>query len=131
MVLCLLCMQESAKAALKMKDCQMTDRTTQTEHTGPEVRNTHRKYTSSLKLQRGSVYEKVLYVIFSDIRDYTQLSEAQHKHESAEILSISLSLISCVGQCCYVPLFLTVFFLPFSILAKASFQNGSNPSSSF
>lgn len=27
---------ESAKAALKMKDCQMTDRTTQTEHTGPE-----------------------------------------------------------------------------------------------
>uniref|UniRef100_A0A3B4FVB4 Coiled-coil serine rich protein 1 n=1 Tax=Pundamilia nyererei TaxID=303518 RepID=A0A3B4FVB4_9CICH len=28
---------ESAKAALKMKDCQMTDRTTQTEHMGPEV----------------------------------------------------------------------------------------------
>uniref|UniRef100_A0A1A8BAA5 Coiled-coil serine-rich protein 1 n=2 Tax=Nothobranchius kadleci TaxID=1051664 RepID=A0A1A8BAA5_NOTKA len=28
---------ESAKAALKMKDCQMTDRTTQTEHTGPEI----------------------------------------------------------------------------------------------
>ncbi|XP_078107033.1 serine-rich coiled-coil domain-containing protein 1 isoform X4 [Sander vitreus] len=27
---------ESAKAALKMKDCQMTDRTTQTEHAGPE-----------------------------------------------------------------------------------------------
>lgn len=27
---------ESAKAALKMKDCQMTDRTTQTEHVGPE-----------------------------------------------------------------------------------------------
>ncbi|KAM9858615.1 serine-rich coiled-coil domain-containing protein 1 [Aulostomus maculatus] len=27
---------ESAKAALKMKDCQMTDRTTQTEHMGPE-----------------------------------------------------------------------------------------------
>ncbi|XP_035514121.1 serine-rich coiled-coil domain-containing protein 1 [Morone saxatilis] len=28
---------ESAKAALKMKDCQMTDRTTQTEHMGPET----------------------------------------------------------------------------------------------
>ncbi|XP_024131322.1 serine-rich coiled-coil domain-containing protein 1 isoform X1 [Oryzias melastigma] len=28
---------ESAKAALKMKDCQMTDRTTQTEHMGPEL----------------------------------------------------------------------------------------------
>ncbi|XP_067377354.1 serine-rich coiled-coil domain-containing protein 1 isoform X2 [Channa argus] len=28
---------ESAKAALKMKDCQMTDRTTQTEHMGPEI----------------------------------------------------------------------------------------------
>uniref|UniRef100_A0A8C6SWM1 Coiled-coil serine-rich protein 1 n=1 Tax=Neogobius melanostomus TaxID=47308 RepID=A0A8C6SWM1_9GOBI len=28
---------ESAKAALKMKDCQMTDRTTQTEHAGPET----------------------------------------------------------------------------------------------
>ncbi|XP_038558441.1 serine-rich coiled-coil domain-containing protein 1 [Micropterus salmoides] len=28
---------ESAKAALKMKDCQMTDRTTQTEHMGPEA----------------------------------------------------------------------------------------------
>ncbi|XP_026198523.1 serine-rich coiled-coil domain-containing protein 1-like [Anabas testudineus] len=28
---------ESAKAALKMKDCQMTDRTTQTEHIGPEI----------------------------------------------------------------------------------------------
>lgn len=38
MDVCLVCMQESAKAALKMKDCQMTDRTTQTEHMGPEVR---------------------------------------------------------------------------------------------
>ncbi|XP_071339256.1 serine-rich coiled-coil domain-containing protein 1 [Trachinotus anak] len=28
---------ESAKAALKMKDCQMIDRTTQTEHMGPET----------------------------------------------------------------------------------------------
>nr|XP_020458103.1 serine-rich coiled-coil domain-containing protein 1 isoform X2 [Monopterus albus] len=28
---------ESAKAALRMKDCQMTDRTTQTEHMGPET----------------------------------------------------------------------------------------------
>ncbi|CAK6950549.1 serine-rich coiled-coil domain-containing protein 1 isoform X1 [Scomber scombrus] len=28
---------ESAKAALKMKDCQMTDRTTQTENMGPET----------------------------------------------------------------------------------------------
>ncbi|XP_032434351.1 LOW QUALITY PROTEIN: serine-rich coiled-coil domain-containing protein 1 [Xiphophorus hellerii] len=28
---------ESARAALKMKDCQMTDRTTQTEHTGAEI----------------------------------------------------------------------------------------------
>ncbi|KAM4579205.1 serine-rich coiled-coil domain-containing protein 1 isoform 1-T2 [Fundulus diaphanus] len=28
---------ESARAALKMKDCQMTDRTTQTEHTGAEL----------------------------------------------------------------------------------------------
>ncbi|TMS03612.1 Serine-rich coiled-coil domain-containing protein 1, partial [Larimichthys crocea] len=28
---------ESAKAALKMKDCQTTDRTTQTEHVGPET----------------------------------------------------------------------------------------------
>ncbi|XP_023131532.1 serine-rich coiled-coil domain-containing protein 1 isoform X1 [Amphiprion ocellaris] len=28
---------ESAKAALKMKDCQMTDRTTQTEHVGQET----------------------------------------------------------------------------------------------
>lgn len=39
------CMQESAKAALNMKDCQMTDRATQTEHTGPEVR--HRENTDS------------------------------------------------------------------------------------
>ncbi|XP_068613988.1 serine-rich coiled-coil domain-containing protein 1-like [Brachionichthys hirsutus] len=28
---------DSAKATLKMKDCQMTDRTTQTEHMGPET----------------------------------------------------------------------------------------------
>ncbi|XP_063753699.1 serine-rich coiled-coil domain-containing protein 1 isoform X2 [Eleginops maclovinus] len=28
---------ESAKAALKMKDCQMTDHATQTEHMGPEI----------------------------------------------------------------------------------------------
>ncbi|KAI4821293.1 hypothetical protein KUCAC02_029231, partial [Chaenocephalus aceratus] len=28
--------KESAKAALKMKDCQMTDHATQTEHMGPE-----------------------------------------------------------------------------------------------
>lgn len=38
------CMQESAKAALNMKGCQMTDRATQTDHAGPEVRhreNTH------------------------------------------------------------------------------------------
>ncbi|XP_034026373.1 serine-rich coiled-coil domain-containing protein 1 [Thalassophryne amazonica] len=28
---------ESAKAAVKIKDCQMTDRTTQTEHMGPEA----------------------------------------------------------------------------------------------
>ncbi|KAJ0019771.1 hypothetical protein NQD34_007340 [Periophthalmus magnuspinnatus] len=28
---------ESSRAALKMKDCQMSDRTTQTEHTGPET----------------------------------------------------------------------------------------------
>lgn len=33
------CMQESAKATLNMKDCQMTDRTTQTEHLGTEVRH--------------------------------------------------------------------------------------------
>lgn len=39
------CMQESAKATLNMKDCQMTDRTTQTEHMGPEVR--HKENTSS------------------------------------------------------------------------------------
>ncbi|XP_030000230.1 serine-rich coiled-coil domain-containing protein 1 isoform X2 [Sphaeramia orbicularis] len=32
---------ESAKAALKMKDCQMTDRTTQTEHMGPEGIKAH------------------------------------------------------------------------------------------
>lgn len=37
MGVCLFSVQESAKAALKMKDCQMTDRTTQTEHMGPEV----------------------------------------------------------------------------------------------
>lgn len=36
---CVFCMQESAKATLNMKDCQMTDRTTQTEHMGPEVRH--------------------------------------------------------------------------------------------
>lgn len=39
------CMQESAKATLNMKDCQMTDRTTQTEHMGPEVR--HKENTGS------------------------------------------------------------------------------------
>lgn len=45
---CLFCVQESAKAALKMKDCQMTDRTTQTEHMGPEVSCSQEKYTRSL-----------------------------------------------------------------------------------
>lgn len=50
MGLCLFCMQESAKAALKMKDCQMTDRTTQTEHAGPEVRYTQTTNTLSLTL---------------------------------------------------------------------------------
>ncbi|XP_070689882.1 serine-rich coiled-coil domain-containing protein 1 [Pempheris klunzingeri] len=33
---------ESAKAALKMKDCQMTDHTTQTEHMGPETNHPSR-----------------------------------------------------------------------------------------
>lgn len=47
---CLFWMQESAKAALKMKDCQMTDRTTQTEHMGPEVRYTQTTHTLSLSL---------------------------------------------------------------------------------
>ncbi|CAL8331212.1 unnamed protein product [Arctogadus glacialis] len=32
---------ESAKAALRTKDCQTTDRTTQTEHTGPEGSKAH------------------------------------------------------------------------------------------
>lgn len=36
---CVFCMQECAKATLSMKDCQMTDRTTQTEQMGPEVRH--------------------------------------------------------------------------------------------
>ena len=44
------CIQESAKAALKMKDCQMTDRTTQTEHMGPEVRYTDHTLCLSLSL---------------------------------------------------------------------------------
>lgn len=42
------CLQESAKAALNMKACQMTDRTTQTEHMGPEVRHTQTAHTSCL-----------------------------------------------------------------------------------
>lgn len=48
MFVLLFCIQESAKAALKMKDCQMTDRTTQTEHMGPEVRYTQTTHTSFL-----------------------------------------------------------------------------------
>lgn len=48
MHVCLLCMQESARAALKMKDCQMTDRTTQTEHTGAEVRCSQTSYRVAL-----------------------------------------------------------------------------------
>lgn len=45
MVVLSFCVQESAKAALKMKDCQMTDHTTQTEHMGPEVRHTQTTHT--------------------------------------------------------------------------------------
>lgn len=44
---CVFCMQECAKATLNMKDCQMTDRTTQTEHMGPEVR--HKENTRSVR----------------------------------------------------------------------------------
>ncbi|XP_031164807.1 serine-rich coiled-coil domain-containing protein 1 isoform X4 [Sander lucioperca] len=42
---------ESAKAALKMKDCQMTDRTTQTEHAGPEGIKAHGSVTLSSRRQ--------------------------------------------------------------------------------
>ncbi|RVE68117.1 hypothetical protein OJAV_G00088480 [Oryzias javanicus] len=42
---------ESAKAALKMKDCQMTDRTTQTEHMGPEGIKAHGSATLSSRRQ--------------------------------------------------------------------------------
>ncbi|KAJ4942500.1 hypothetical protein JOQ06_012366 [Pogonophryne albipinna] len=41
---------ESAKAALKMKDCQMTDHATQTEHMGPEVRNAQTPHPPSFWL---------------------------------------------------------------------------------
>lgn len=46
------CMQESAKAALNMKGCQMTDRATQTEHAGPEVR--HRGNTDTFLALSGT-----------------------------------------------------------------------------
>ncbi|XP_035806619.1 serine-rich coiled-coil domain-containing protein 1 isoform X2 [Amphiprion ocellaris] len=42
---------ESAKAALKMKDCQMTDRTTQTEHVGQEGVRAHGSATVSSRRQ--------------------------------------------------------------------------------
>ncbi|XP_037634626.1 serine-rich coiled-coil domain-containing protein 1 isoform X3 [Sebastes umbrosus] len=42
---------ESAKAALKMKDCQMTDRATQTEHMGPEGIKAHGSATLSSRRQ--------------------------------------------------------------------------------
>ncbi|CAG5923784.1 unnamed protein product, partial [Menidia menidia] len=42
---------ESAKAALKMKDCQMTDRTTQTEHMGHEGIKAHGSATLSSRRQ--------------------------------------------------------------------------------
>lgn len=52
-------MQESVKAARNMKDCQMTDRATQTEHMGPEVR--HRENTDSFlalsETQKGIAHE--------------------------------------------------------------------------
>lgn len=55
-------MQESAKAALNMKGCQMTDRTTQTEHAGPEVR--HRENTDTFlalsQTQKGIAHELFL-----------------------------------------------------------------------
>ncbi|KAK5909817.1 hypothetical protein CesoFtcFv8_003712 [Champsocephalus esox] len=41
---------ESAKAALKMKDCQMTDHATQTEHMGPEVRKAQTPHPPSFRL---------------------------------------------------------------------------------
>eukprot|EP00066_Takifugu_rubripes_P024611 XP_011613877.1 PREDICTED: serine-rich coiled-coil domain-containing protein 1 isoform X1 [Takifugu rubripes] len=53
---------ESAKAALNMKGCQMTDRTTQTEHAGPEVR--HRENTDTFlalsETQKGIAHEYFL-----------------------------------------------------------------------
>ncbi|XP_068166027.1 serine-rich coiled-coil domain-containing protein 1 isoform X2 [Antennarius striatus] len=42
---------DSAKARLKMKDCQMTDRTTQTEHMGPEGIKAHGSATLSSRRQ--------------------------------------------------------------------------------
>ncbi|KAM4575770.1 serine-rich coiled-coil domain-containing protein 1 isoform 2-T3 [Odontesthes bonariensis] len=42
---------DSAKAALKMKDCQTTDRTTQTEHTGQEGIKAHGSATLSSRRQ--------------------------------------------------------------------------------
>ncbi|XP_061585290.1 serine-rich coiled-coil domain-containing protein 1 isoform X3 [Cololabis saira] len=42
---------ESAKAALDAKDCQMTDRTTQTEHMGPEGIKAHGSATLSSRRQ--------------------------------------------------------------------------------
>lgn len=57
-----ICMQESAKAALNMKGCQMTDRATQTEHTGPEVR--HRENTDTFlalaETQKGTAHKYFL-----------------------------------------------------------------------
>lgn len=56
------CMQESAKAALNMKGCQMTDRATQTEHAGPEVR--HREnpdtFLALSETQKGIAHEHFL-----------------------------------------------------------------------
>ncbi|KAI3372787.1 hypothetical protein L3Q82_023243 [Scortum barcoo] len=51
---------ESARAALKMKDCQMTDRTTQTEHTGPEGIKAHGSATLSSRRQLKSIVHRIL-----------------------------------------------------------------------
>ncbi|XP_015229767.1 PREDICTED: serine-rich coiled-coil domain-containing protein 1-like isoform X1 [Cyprinodon variegatus] len=57
---------ESARAALKMKDCQMTDRTTQTEHTGAEGIKAHGSATLSSRRQLSEC-------LCSDIPDITSL----------------------------------------------------------
>lgn len=102
---CLFCMQESAKAALNMKDCQMTDRTTQTEHMGPEVR-----YTQSTLSH--SVRPNALCLSSTEMRSVSECLNLQHhtRRDEAQLLQKSwlqassfLFLLSfyCLWQCTF------------------------------